>query len=225
MRGMMWGFRRKFSPHTRGCSAAHVVVVSVLPVFPAYAGMFRRRFGGCQAGFGFPRIRGDVPSAFRRVSSRIRFSPHTRGCSAEAAAAAGGVCVFPAYAGMFRITRAEGMAHHRFPRIRGDVPLALHILRKLVEFSPHTRGCSAAISLGDSGMIVFPAYAGMFRVGSSTIRSIGRFPRIRGDVPNQSFVPTNHTWFSPHTRGCSALNILAPMFGPVFPAYAGMFRC
>ena len=183
MRGMMWGFRRKFSPHTRGCSESSNHKRSENTVFPAYAGMFRRHRPISSGNPGFPRIRGDVPSAFRRVSSRIRFSPHTRGCSAEAAAAAGGVCVFPAYAGMFRITRAEGMAHHRFPRIRGDVPLALHILRKLVEFSPHTRGCSAAISLGDSGMIVFPAYAGMFRVGSSTIRSIGRFPRIRGDVP------------------------------------------
>ena len=30
--------------------------------------------------------------------------------------------------------------------------------------------------------------------------------------------------FSPHTRGCSSRAIFLPIFSPVFPAYAGMFR-
>ena len=92
---------------------------------------------------------------------------------------------------------------------------------------------------------VFPAYAGMFLVRIGTGAPLGRFPRIRGDVPDTDHQPpviygvfpayagmfrtaaTHMQYrglFSPHTRGCSgpASNTQQP--GSVFPAYAGMFR-
>ena len=57
--------RMMFSPHARGCSWQHRQFYYPEYVFPACAGMFRYRkrekiFEGC-----FPRMRGDVPSAFR----------------------------------------------------------------------------------------------------------------------------------------------------------------
>ena len=51
---------------------------------------------------GFPRIRGDVPA--------LRIGDMTQ------------LFVFPAYAGMFRLTAGWVAARKGFPRIRGDVP-------------------------------------------------------------------------------------------------------
>ena len=50
-----------FSPHTRGCSFLPVHHVGGVPVFPAYAGMFRYTVGVGSGPTCFPRIRGDVP--------------------------------------------------------------------------------------------------------------------------------------------------------------------
>ena len=115
--------KTRFSPHTRGCSESSNHKRSENTVFPAYAGMFRRHRPISSGNPGFPRIRGDVPSAFRRVSSRIRFSPHTRGCSASQELREWLTTVFPAYAGMFRLPFTFSANSLSFPRIRGDVPL------------------------------------------------------------------------------------------------------
>ena len=118
-------------------------------------------------------------------------------------------------------------AHARigFPRIRGDVPMKTDMERLNLEFSPHTRGCSAAGGRLPTAGPVFPAYAGMFRRSTRTDWLLRSFPRIRGDVPLRSRSASKSTAFSPHTRGCSSESLLAYWQAMVFPAYAGMFRC
>ena len=105
---------------------------------------------------------------------------------------------------MFLLMLRLMLANSSFPRIRGDVPSGALGGGGGDSFSPHTRGCSASTHREDPSCLVFPAYAGMFRLvtgGESTPRS---FPRIRGDVPGASI-----------TAGATTR---------VFPAYAGMFR-
>ena len=63
--------------------------------------MFRQGFGGCQAGFGFPRVRGDVPEGLATLDVIQEFSPRARGCSRDGWAHVLRVHVFPACAGMF----------------------------------------------------------------------------------------------------------------------------
>ena len=113
---------RGFSPHTRGCSDARTNEAGHRTVFPAYAGMFRRVISSRSNKRRFPRIRGDVPQGVKGTKDTMKFSPHTRGCSAAQSTEPAWLRVFPAYAGMFR----NGRIHHRgakgFPRIRGDVP-------------------------------------------------------------------------------------------------------
>ena len=119
--------------------------------------------------------------------------------------------------------------HHRigsisFPRIRGDVP---HVLPKRITastFSPHTRGCSLVTTPHSPWNAVFPAYAGMFRTALFWREIHAGFPRIRGDVPAAVSFFFIFCWFSPHTRGCSAVKMGFFANGEVFPAYAGMFR-
>ena len=152
----------------------------------------------------FPRICGDVPSTGLRVFSRIPFSPHTRGCSANQPAYRFGSGVFPAYAGMFLPLRCSKPLRFGFPRIRGDVPK--HIPQV---YCP---------------VLVFPAYAGMFLMWILGVGVWGCFPRIRGDVPAFEGILAAVSQFSPHTRGCSYDSSSSCSRCMVFPAYAGMFR-
>ena len=176
--------QQKFSPHTRGCSTVNAVAVTAVRVFPAYAGMFRRQLTDQCVPFGFPRIRGDVPTLLGTQRDQVVFSPHTRGCSVPSADCGFLLPVFPAYAGMFRVRNSPLSRLMSFPRIRGDVPLH----RWLRYQTPS----------------VFPAYAGMFLRPTRRRTPKNRFPRIRGDVPLAREVAELQQTFSPHTRGCSA---------------------
>ena len=173
---------------------------------------------------GFPRIRGDVPHPSRYWANPPTFSPHTRGCSASNCSSKRFVCVFPAYAGMFRNLIGQDRGYGGFPRIRGDVPPFRVSLPRRWKFSPHTRGCSCSTIFWRGSTMVFPAYAGMFRT-SSTVKEVAScFPRIRGDVPYEQPDGSFSIMFSPHTRGCSAQSPHPQAHSLVFPAYAGMFR-
>ena len=193
----------RFSPHTRGCSAARGPVGVSAVVFPAYAGMFRFFNNNCQSPICFPRIRGDVPTClWPRIFIPV-FSPHTRGCSVE--------------------DLPVKIVATGFPRIRGDVPEYIMAYVRDLWFSPHTRGCSYFIRDDTIVHGVFPAYAGMFRTSAPVKSKSTSFPRIRGDVPSVTWKISSPSWFSPHTRGCSARRGGVGAGRPVFPAYAGMF--
>ena len=172
-----------FSPHTRGCSSPMPACHAMPAVFPAYAGMFR---------FETPAL-----------ISLSKFSPHTRGCSWIRSAKTNQLRVFPAYAGMFQHREKRDYNDVGFPRIRGDVPWIVISLRPTNLFSPHTRGCSGRFLCRSSTPPVFPAYAGMFLHTAPPTTPLGRFPRIRGDVPKARSNRCAQDSFSPHTRGCS----------------------
>ena len=167
--GMFLGFGRPqanpnpFSPHTRGCSGGYPPNSCRTAVFPAYAGMFRYARPHGYLAHRFPRIRGDVPQVRALIGGNPTFSPHTRGCSALAAARGPLMQVFPAYAGMFRRKPNPKIPSWCFPRIRGDVPLIAGNFPRVHTFSPHTRGCSYREPRSLQATPVFPAYAGMFR--------------------------------------------------------------
>ena len=91
--------------------------------------------------------------------------------------------VFPAYAGMFPLSKKQPPTNTGFPRIRGDVPVIEKAATDKHGFSPHTRGCSAELSPARRDPQVFPAYAGMFPTWATTTGTWKGFPRIRGDIP------------------------------------------
>ena len=151
------------------------------------------------------------------------FSPHTRGCSLIHRHMPAPNGVFPAYAGMFLSAVGISSNSASFPRIRGDVPVALTPDYEFLPFSPHTRGCSQISRQRVVSVHVFPAYAGMFPP-QLLPRAMGLcFPRIRGDVPGGYRGCYTIETFSPHTRGCSPITQAKIDAVVVFPAYAGMF--
>ena len=213
----------RFSPHTRGCSPDPAPAATPPRVFPAYAGMFRPSRHCPRNIPSFPRIRGDVEVGKGWSEAITQFSPHTRGCSLDVARIHVGITVFPAYAGMFPCLVTGGFVVFSFPRIRGDVPSQEGVRGWRVQFSPHTRGCSWWQHARHRAMVVFPAYAGMFRLSSWTVTFSAGFPRIRGDVPRGRMCSFWLKRFSPHTRGCSDAGKIGAHVTGVFPAYAGMF--
>ena len=154
-----------FSPHARGCSEWAADVIGEIDVFPACAGMFRgpESSGGDKTSF--PRMRGDVPWDSFKARLIAAFSPHARGCSLGTFTALDINSVFPACAGMFLNPFLHYPYQSSFPRMRGDVPVELRVPQGDSGFSPHARGCSAALHAIVAVVEVFPACAGMFPMG------------------------------------------------------------
>ena len=171
------------------------------------------------------------------------FSPRTRGCSFSLVFIGLSPYVFPAHAGMFLLAQAYQDYTAGFPRARGDVPMDAITLASRVRFSPRTRGCSRVnftyhgptpfsprtrgCSLDEQPIQlareVFPAHAGMFRLGHTFVQFLHGFPRARGDVPSRWSERQKGKPFSPRTRGCSVGFQLPRKATTVFPAHAGMF--
>ena len=149
-------------PRIRGGVSVFKSLLTVVVVFPAYAGVFLSLMDISTMSISLPRIRGGVsPMRHRRRPGR-KSSPHTRGCFGTTLS---GLCsqrVFPAYAGVFLV--ASGISAEIFclPRIRGGVSAHRFRLRALVESSPHTRGCFPETHSSVARVKVFPAYAGVF---------------------------------------------------------------
>ena len=131
--------------------------------------------------------------------------------------------VFPACAGMFRTGFAARGGFSGFPRVRGDVPLFLRKVPRDYAFSPRARGCSATPTITVVTPDVFPACAGMFLWRGGGFPTLGRFPRVRGDVPGTMIVGCKQAAFSPRARGCSPERMATHYLRLVFPACAGMF--
>ena len=193
-----------FSPRMRGCSLFTGDLNFRDQVFPAYAGMFL------------------VVVAWAEVSSQ--FSPRMRGCSGKHLMIDQNPDVFPAYAGMFRCKRKGKLSPNGFPRVCGDVPPPKGSKNPLIRFSPRMRGCSEKKGKMKIMGIVFPAYAGMFRIKPMIEGQDDCFPRVCGDVPPMRQKPRLRQRFSPRMRGCSCFPLVRFIHIAVFPAYAGMFR-
>ena len=170
--------------------------------------MFRCRSPGRPHRTGFPRMRGDVPAVMLRRRNIYLFSPHARGCSDKVGTFSGSAGVFPACAGMFRLTTTPPWGRMRFPRMRGDVPAIGELQQSQIRFSPHARGCSQADANRGNAAGVFPACAGMFLMRCKTATIPKGFPRMRGDVPRVPPDSTLSTAFSPHARGCSGFYLV-----------------
>ena len=133
-----------FSPRMRGCSSAGQRVEKAPTVFPAYAGMFPSFSRIIPLSVGFPRVCGDVPAHPAQGVRLLKFSPRMRGCSLASNNDFCIIHVFPAYAGMFRLSSRFARSVPGFPRVCGDVPTLERLTNDMQAFSPRMRGCSAS---------------------------------------------------------------------------------
>ena len=154
-------------------------------VFPAHAGMDRtppgsiapvpvcsphtRGWTGAQEGSPHvpsrvPRTRGDGPSKGLPAPSPFSCSPHTRGWTEPPPG-------------------VESEEPPCSPHTRGWTGTCVCQDRDRVKCSPHTRGWTEIYEIMKPQRIVFPAHAGMDRVGGDNGLLLYRVPRTRGDGP------------------------------------------
>ena len=115
-----------------------------------------------------------------------------------------------------------------FPRIRGVVPSGTQLEPIILRFSPRMRGCSPDVLAGRPWALLFPAYAGLFRRGCSSVSWIqwtfcSYSPRVRGCSRCADGLEKDAP-LSPLMRGCSATRSQRQRGEHrLFPAYAGLF--
>ena len=163
------------------------------------------------------------PLGSRSLTAQV-FSPCGRGCSVRVNPFTDGGYVFPVWAGMFRLSRRLGEGRGGFPRVGGDVPPSSESKTPGLGFSPCGRGCSLCAVPWLGLTLVFPVWAGMFRVHPRPWPRYGRFPRVGGDVPQVAVFDLSMLRFSPCGRGCSEELWRHRAVYRVFPVWAGMFR-
>src|SRR5690554_5646881 len=118
--------------------------------------------GRCRAQ-AVPRRRGDVPIEFVEVDELSDCSPQTRGCTVLRCSLLWCSWLFPADAGMYRMSLLAQVYAQAVPRRRGDVPHGIQRLTPKQACSPQTRGCTARRTIPSRYIKLFPADAGMYR--------------------------------------------------------------
>ena len=212
----------RVSPHTRGWTQdgrRHPVRV---PGFPAHAGMDPAASRRQRRPGRFPRTRGDGPAVYRSQDDGVTVSPHTRGWTQKTSPRRRPRQGFPAHAGMDPRLADRGRTGGRFPRTRGDGPLAIRHRERQPAVSPHTRGWTPCRvrPLGEGAG--FPAHAGMDPRVRRGCSAATWFPRTRGDGPWRWRSSLTGRPVSPHTRGWTPACRTARSISSGFPAHAGM---
>ncbi len=209
-------------PHTRGWTQAQHGDQHLGRASPAHAGMdpaVTDRLGWAN---GFPRTRGDGPESFALASESAWLPPHTRGWTLDDLRPESLGPASPAHAGMDRWTLTGHPISRRFPRTRGDGPHRAAVLASSAMLPPHTRGWTSWRRADHRGQSASPAHAGMDPTPRSTRAWWRRFPRTRGDGPQDPGGKGGGTMLPPHTRGWTVAPI-SPMCSLVAsPAHAGM---
>ncbi len=146
-------------------------------------------------------MRGDRPSRQEGNSASGMFTPHARGSTPKASAELIPLGVYPACAGIDleleqRVTRLEGL-----PRMRGDRPEPCLSGMHTTPFTPHARGSTRYDIKRVRVLLVYPACAGIDPNLQPTFHGHQGLPRMRGDRPCISFLPSTSREFTPHARG------------------------
>ncbi len=173
-------------------------------VLPAYAGVVPGSRPAPAGKRRSPRLRGGGPFDMDDVLRGTRFSPPTRGWSADHAGGLEQQVVLPAYAGVVPTVSSSTSAAACSPRLRGGGP-----------DDPH---------YADFNAYVLPAYAGVVRRTWCRTARPRRSPRLRGGGPPPVLEPVGWIRFSPPTRGWSLKRPRRTRLHAVLPAYAGVVR-
>ena len=169
-------------------------------------------------------MRGDRPKAVASAVQEHGFTPHARGSTTPPLSRPRSPSVYPACAGIDRWKLRPKPFWLSLPRMRGDRPGIIDIKPSKKGFTPHARGSTVDVGLGQAQETVYPACAGI-DLRASPLRLGGHsLPRMRGDRPWSDFFILFCSLFTPHARGSTQPNIHIPTHTTVYPACAGIDR-
>ena len=191
----------KCSPRMRGWTGFTRRYRSMVAVFPAHAGMDRRRQPADGRAAGVPRACGDGPAGLGIPGRDMTCSPRMRGWTGSYVARRLPSSVFPAHAGMDRGWARSRTAAGRVPRACGDGPRACRGASSFLTCSPRMRGWTVQGAGGHAAGAVFPAHAGMDRLVRRAQVAFVRVPRACGDGPAIGLAHAAEAKCSPRMRG------------------------
>ena len=128
----------------RGCFYGRRITSFLERAFPAYAGMFLKRFTRKALLTSFPRVCGDVSRLASTNNKKKSLSPRMRGC--------------------FSASVFSDSFDSSFPRVCGDVSQLIEARARQGGLSPRMRGCFLLPIIPNEPIWAFPAYAGMFPI-------------------------------------------------------------
>ena len=170
-------------PPTRGSTLAHSGQRRPAHASPAHAGI---DLGPCIRMFfisGFPRPRGDRPSASATPPARRLLPPPTRGSTLCQTVWICPGLASPAHAGIDPTHNPSTRRTSGFPRPRGDRPLDRDEMGKSIKLPPPTRGSTSWPGVRPCCPAASPAHAGIDPSMNAKVSPWCSFPRPRGDRP------------------------------------------
>ena len=212
------------TPHARGSTAVFPVVPYARCVYPACAGIHRRRGGARILPRRLPRMRGDPPGVTPGFVALLRSTPHARGSTLQCLSAPPVVSVYPACAGIHPHALLPPWSSGSLPRMRGDPPSKIIPIIIVCQSTPHARGSTSRHLEIARSQRVYPACAGIHPGCVYKERGNPRLPRMRGDPPCGRSSHTECWWSTPHARGSTPVKLSGPSFTRVYPACAGIHR-
>ena len=208
----------------RGWPAVACLDARAGEVFPAHAGMARSDSSYAGTAGSVPRACGDGPRRDTSGDCVDACSPRMRGWPAGDDRAQIARRVFPAHAGMARLSGLLRSPCSSVPRACGDGPPCREQPWSSRECSPRMRGWPGRPFEAMSHTVVFPAHAGMARFQHQCSRPDECVPRACGDGPAETSLLIAQQACSPRMRGWPAGRCAARDCRTVFPAHAGMAR-
>ena len=134
------------TPHARGSTPVGPNKVTILPGYPACAGIDLWPAIVYDMSEWLPRMRGDRPSQEWVLGSLGKATPHARGSTCRMLDRLWGGPGYPACAGIDLLIRKGYFPEKRLPRMRGDRPRVKSKWLPLREATPHARGSTAGRS-------------------------------------------------------------------------------
>ena len=193
--------RSALPPRTRGSTPSASRPPSVVSASPAHAGIDHLSDSSPLLRSSFPRARGDRPSRRPSTAGRIALPPRTRGSTQPRAPRAGALDASPAHAGIDLSAAAFRSARLRFPRARGDRPVARATTGHCTPLPPRTRGSTPPSRHSRPPARASPAHAGIDLLRAAGQQPPRGFPRARGDRPLFASLVAIGIQLPPRTRG------------------------
>ncbi len=193
--------QKRFTPHARGSTAIEAVEARGYTVYPACAGIDRRKRPSSSSRSSLPRMRGDRPPVRDMIHVFRMFTPHARGSTRTGRHLPGAAIVYPACAGIDRTSARCVCSMGGLPRMRGDRPRNEKRTRRRTLFTPHARGSTCKPCYNGIKQQVYPACAGIDRIPHRRRRLNTGLPRMRGDRPGSRTLRKKTSTFTPHARG------------------------
>ena len=167
----------------RGWSWCQYLAWGRLGVFPVYAGVILPSKTTTSGQVRVPRVCGGDPVRADLVLLRISCSPCMRGWSYRKTDIAYIRPVFPVYAGVILLKRADKAVKECVPRVCGGDPVSRWWKWTSLKCSPCMRGWSWRRTFATISINVFPVYAGVILNFKAWIIVSSCVPRVCGGDP------------------------------------------